>query len=193
MRIFFGATLPENTKLEITKIQEELRSLIPFARLEGRQKLHITLQFIGEFKREEINQLFSSVAEKLKKSQLRFSETDVYGLNYFPNEKVRRGIWLDCRDGGTLSGVAELIKSVMGQFGVQAESRAFKPHITIARLKDQGGGKVMSHYIDLQKFWAGGKLSVERFFPVSVALFESTLNPDRSGCEYTILDEYQLT
>lgn len=193
MRIFFGATLPENTKVEISKIQEGLRPLIPNARLEGKGKLHITLQFIGDFKQEEVKKLFSSVAEELRKSLFKFSITEVYDMNYFPNDKVRRGIWLDCKDNGTLAGIAKTIELVTGQFGVIAESRAFKPHITVARLKGQVGGKKMGHYLDLQKFWSEGKLSLERFFPESVALFESTLNPDRSGSEYTILHEYLLT
>ncbi len=198
MRIFFGATLPEATKAEITKLQKELRSSITEARIEGKDKLHITLQFIGDFESKNIERLYSSVVGELEKSSFKSSQVEIVGMNYFPNEKVRRGIWLDCEDDGTLASIADSIKSVTKEFGIIPESRAFKSHITIARLKggerQRGGGNYFStgSFGDLQKFAGQGKLFLERFFPKSVALFESTLNPDRSGSEYKILFEYPL-
>ena len=196
MRIFFGATIPEDTKLQITKIQRELRSSVLRARFESKDKLHITLQFIGDFKSENVAQLYSSVVSELAKSSFKSPEVGIVGINYFPNEKIRRGIWLDCKDDGTLASIADSIKLVTERFGIIPESRVFKSHITIARLRsdEKGGGNYFStgSFGDLQKFEGEGKLFPERFFPKSVALFESTLNPDRSGSEYKVLFEYPL-
>ena len=97
---------------------------------------------------------------------------------------------LTARDDGTLAAIAESIKSVTGQFGVAAETRAFKPHITIARLRGGKDERSQKNYLDLQKLWGNGKLSVERFFPKSVALFESILKS--SGSEYKILSDIPL-
>lgn len=190
MRIFFGATLPAGTKTQIEKIQEEVRVSIHGVRIESRDKLHITLQFIGDFKPEKIETLFSAVSEEIEKSSFRSSANEINGMSYFPNDKIRRGIWIDCRDDGTLAGIADSIKSVTGQFGVVPETRAFKSHITIAQLRVNGGGRSLSDYVNLQKLWSNGKLTVERFFPVGVALFESTLKS--SGSEYKILSEIPL-
>ncbi len=190
MRIFFGATLPEETKMEIQEIQEEIHSSIPDIRIESADKLHITLQFIGDFAPAKIASLSSSVGEEMEKSSYKSPVTEINGMNYFPNEKIRRGIWIDCRDDGTLAAIAESIKSVTGQFGVAAETRAFKPHITIARLRGGKDERSQKNYLDLQKLWGNGKLSVERFFPKSVALFESILKS--SGSEYKILSDIPL-
>lgn len=190
MRIFFGATLPANTKTQIEKIQEEVRVSIHGIRIESRDKLHITLQFIGDFKPDKVGSLFASVSEEIGRSSFRASSTEISGMSYFPNEKIRRGIWIDCRDDGTVAGIAESIKSVTKQFGVIPETRGFKSHITIARLRGDGSGRGLNNYVDLQKLWTNGKLTVERFLPVSVALFESTLRS--SGSEYKILSEIPL-
>ena len=203
MRIFFGATLPENTKDEIAEMTSSLRPSLRNARFEGRDKLHITLQFVGDFPAERTRELFDSAAAGLTKLPAGSSLTEITGINYFPNNRVRRGIWLDCQDGGMLARFSEVIKEASSTYGVISETREFKSHITIARFSQHitsGERRGDSHRgyergisvfpEDLQKFTGGGKLSVERFFPKSVALFESTLKP--SGSEYKILYEYSL-
>ncbi len=203
MRIFFGATLPDATKREITEIQETLRPNIPTARFEGVDKLHITLQFIGDFSERELDRLFASAVEQLGHCTHKSPATDITGISYFPDERVRRGIWLDCRDDGSLATFANALKTASWEFGIVPESRAFKPHITIARLREavdkqrrtygvygRPGRAESRSTADLQKLVGESKLSVERFFPTSVALFESTLKP--SGSQYRILQEYSL-
>ena len=175
-----------------------LRPLVPNARFEGRNKLHVTLHFIGDFPQEQVDQLFSAAVRELQNYPAKSPATEIVGMNYFPNEKVRRGIWLDCADDGTLATFATALVVASSEFGLVPEARAFKPHITIARLRERGGpGTAGSGFpgsaravADLQKFKGQGKLSVERFFPKSVALFESTLKP--SGSEYRVLYEYSL-
>ncbi len=189
MRIFFGATLPESTKTQIEKIQEELHGSSSDARIEAKNKLHITLQFIGDFDPGKVKNLFSSVVHEIERSSLKASNIEVSGVTYFPNEKVRRGIWVDCQDDGTLAAIASSIQSVTSEFGIVPEKRVFKAHITIARFHGEGK-RGRSDYLDLQKLWSDGKLSIERFFPRSIALFESTLKS--SGSEYKILWDIPL-
>ncbi|HQT92707.1 MAG TPA: RNA 2',3'-cyclic phosphodiesterase [Candidatus Kryptobacter bacterium] len=198
MRIFFGATLPEATKREIVELQEMLRPLVPNARFEGTDKLHITLHFIGDFRQEQVGHLFSGAVQELRNYPAKSPSTEIVGMNYFPNEEVRRGIWLDCADDGSLASFASALVIASAKFGIIPEARAFKPHITIARLRERGEPRTAGSGFpgsaraaaDLQKFKGQGKLSVERFFPKSVALFESILKP--SGSEYRVLYEYSL-
>lgn len=203
MRIFFGATLPDETKREIAEVQELLNDEVHDAKLEGEEKLHITLQFIGDFRQDRVEELFEAAAAELKNRKARSPLTEIVGISYFPNMKVRRGIWLDCRDDGSLAVFSDAVKSASSQYGVVPEDREFKPHITVARIhrkEVRRGSPYESRRTyregdrqrpeDLQKFMRDGKLSVEQFFPRSVALFESTLKP--SGSEYRILQEYSL-
>ncbi len=203
MRIFFGATLPEETKEQILGVQRMLRAEIPGARFEGKDKLHITLQFIGDFPPASVKPLHVSAVNRLSSVSRMSLPIAITGMNYFPGRKVRRGIWLDCVDDGTLALLSDAVKSASAEFGVVPEEGEFKAHITIARLAHhpnaRHSGEEFSRSLpdrgrtlpeDLQKFMGGGKLSVERFYPTSVALFESTLKP--SGSEYKILHEYSL-
>jgi RNA 2',3'-cyclic 3'-phosphodiesterase len=203
MRLFFGATLPERTKMEIVRAQEILGPLIPSARFEGIDKLHITLLFVGDFPENEAPRLFESAEEELKKHPAKSPSTEIVGVDFFPNERVRRGVWLACEDDGSLAAFADALKVAARRFGVVPEARIFKSHITIARFRETidrqretsgnrghpRGGDVQG-VGDLQKLMGKGKLSFERFFPKSVALFESTLKP--SGSKYRILHEYSL-
>ncbi len=203
MRVFFGVTLPEPTKREIIEVQRSIRTTISDARLEGPDKLHITLLFIGDFETGKVDSLFNSAEGELKDGPRTSPLTEIVGMKFFPNLHVRRGIWLDCRDDGTLAAFADSVKTAARQYGVVPEAREFRAHITIARLhrtsdsrdrpaRDTGrfGRDTRPGDGDLQKLVADGKLSVKRFFPRSVALFESTLKP--SGSEYKILHEYPL-
>ena len=194
MRLFFGATLPHETKIQISKIQNEICNSINGAKIEGVDKLHITLQFIGEFDSEKVEELASSVKRDLEGRALKSPLIQATDLSYFPNKKIRRGIWIDCRDDGTLAVVADSIKSVTRELGVTPEKRLFTPHITVARISgERRGGRRESSFAELkpagglQKLWNDGKLSIEKFFPTSVALFESKLKS--SGSEYRILSE----
>ncbi len=203
MRLFFGATLPDQTKNEIVSVQEILRPRLPNAKFEGSEKLHITLQFIGDFRQDFVDRLFASALEELRNCPDQSPATEVVAMNYFPNEKTKRGIWLDCQDDGSLAVFANALRTASAKFGIVPESRAFKPHITIARLREtferrsvasgfRGSTRIAESRAseDLQKFVGEGKLSVERFFPRGIALFESTLKS--SGSEYRILNEYLL-
>jgi len=190
MRIFFGATLPEETKAKIAELQASLHSLMLNARIEKRDKLHITLQFIGDFDERQVDDLYSSALREVNPSTLKSSVVSIVDLDFFPNEKVKRGIWLGCSDDGTLAAVSRRIGTAMRQHGVVPETRAFRPHITIARFgRDSRENREISR-IDLQKLIADGKLSAEQFFPTTVALFQSTLSS--SGSEYRILHEFPL-
>ena len=175
MRIFFGATLPDETKRQIAEIQAMLRPEIWNARFEGRDKLHITLLFIGDLRPQKVDALFNSAAVELGKHSGRSPSTEIIGMNYFPNWQVRRGIWLDCRDDGSLASFADSVKTASMDYGVVPEKREFKPHITIARLPESAGrrtgkaglreesGERRSHEApDLHKFTAEGKLPMER-------------------------------
>ncbi len=189
MRIFVGATLPETTKAEIAAIQDKIKESVPDARIESRDKLHITLQFIGDFPPDKVRGLFDSMKGEFETRDFRSSVTEVLGLNYFPSEKMRRGIWIDCADDGTLAALADSTRSVTSRYGVVPENRSFKAHVTIERFRGEGQ-KGRSGYADLQKLWSDGKLSIEQFFPESVALFESTLKS--TGSEYKVLFDFPL-
>jgi 2'-5' RNA ligase len=193
LRIFFGATIPEITKLQIKEVQREFRELTEVQnlpdldiRFESEDKLHITLQFIGDFESSKVQGLFSSIGAEIEKSLISFSEVEVSGLDFFPGWKTRRGVWLECKDDGTLGRISGIIKSVTKRFGVASEERPFKAHITIARMKGRDASR-----IDLNRVKVRSKLKIDKFFPTSVALFESTLKT--SGSEYRILSRISLS
>ncbi len=203
VRLFWAATIPEETKREIAKLQTMLLPRFYQARFEGEPKLHITLNFIGDFRKDMLEDLISSF-EVLKKEFPRGSPaTSVTGASYFPSERSRRGIWLDCEDDGTLASVASALGNLSGRFGKTPEARDFRAHIAIARFRESHDARADRTYprrsagadsaisdADLKKIVAETKLATERFSPRSVALFESTLKP--SGSEYRILYEYFL-
>ncbi len=162
--------------------------MVPDARFEGKDKLHITLQFIGDFPYERTKELYTRSTNELRSKIPEPSAVEILGMGYFPNEKVRRGIWLDCKDGGLLASAAESLRTSSKEFGIVPESRPFRAHITIARFR--ANERESAGPVDLQKAWDEGKLSVERFFPTSIALFQSKLLP--SGSEYRVLHEFLL-
>ncbi len=190
MRLFWGATLPVPTKNQIRKAQVELSQIFANLRIEGVDKLHITLQFMGDLSSDRVDELLKSVRGTIVAGSFNWQSVENKGISFFPNEKISRGIWIDCRDGGTLAAIAESIKSVTADFGIISERREFVPHITIGRFGRNRIRQDFKNGVDLQKLWSQGKLTIGEFFPVSVALFESKLKP--SGSEYKIVSEISL-
>lgn len=175
-------TLPE-VKEEVAKLQETLRSTNAEVRWESREKVHITLKFLGNV--EEA--ILQSMASQLETELAAFSPfVLIYqSVGCFPNLHRPRVIWVGAvNEDGTLGRAYEKIEEIAASYGFPREERQFHPHITVGRVKGSRNLKTLISEIEVAKF------PVQQSAINEIILMKSDLKP--TGSVYTALRRFPL-
>lgn len=136
MRCFLGLALPEEARRTLDAAFAPLR-----ARFTGRgcrwvppENLHLTLRFLGECDRGRLDRVTSAAAavvQEMAAPTLHLAEAGV-----FP-PRGRRPLVLWAGIGGDLDALGRLaaaLEEAARGAGFRPERRAFRPHVTVARL-----------------------------------------------------------
>ena len=180
MRLFTGLDLPGDV---VGNLEELLRKLKPAGRIQWSPpaNLHVTTKFIGEWPEARLRELIAGLRGMPGRAPI---EVRIRRVGFYPNPHSPRIFWCGIEAPG-LEGLASDTDSATAALGVEREKRAFSPHLTLARIKEQ---------IDLQplrKTIAGleslefGEYEARSFF-----LYQSNLRP--TGSVYTKLAEFPL-
>lgn len=180
-RVFFAINLPVNIKESLTKVRESLAKKLQPRKIRwvSKENLHLTLHFLGDKTIEEI----ANLDKELKKvSALSKKFKLVTGpVGCFPDPRQPRVILVRIND---LSGFAcELAKNlslILLNLGMEIDSRPWRSHVTLGRVKDEKGVCDLDIDVALQEF------EVKSF-----ELMESQL--DGEGSVYKILASYPLS
>jgi len=177
MRLFVAVDIPEDVRATIKSLVEKLRGTARNARWARIEGLHVTLKFIGETFPENAGKINGALATVPVPAPfaLRF-----HGLGFFPNERRPRVLWAGIEAAPQLAALAEAVESVLEPLGIPRESRAFAPHLTLARFDSPGGLESLHVAIESASTPEFGSASVKEFH-----LYESILK--RGGAEYTRL------
>ena len=174
-RIFIAVDIPPEAKRRVSEYIDALRNDFSNLRVgwEKAEKLHITLKFLGDVEPEDLSGLIEAVekkAGKLSKFTVKIERTGV-----FPNERKARILWLgfgDETDG--LQKIYDLLETVCEKTGFKTEKRAFKPHLTIARLR------APDKSADLAKKHLEKEFEPAGFEVCEIVIYESKLQPSGS-------------
>ncbi len=175
VRCFVALELPEDVKSFVGAVASQLRRRID-AKWVSAQGMHLTLKFLGDVPASAIPSIAKALEQPLTVTgpiQLK-----VEGLGCFPNVKRPRVIWLGITDPqSALQPLVQKIEESLAPLGFPCETRSFKPHLTLARMRS---ARDLSKDLDviMQRQIATGP-----FFSISSAvLFESVLKPQ--GAQY---------
>jgi 2'-5' RNA ligase len=180
MRLFTGLDLPAEVVHNLEQLLERLR---PTARIHWTfpANLHITTKFIGEWPEERLGDLKAALAALESRLPI---PVHVCKVGFFPNPHAPRVFWCGIEAPG-LETLAEHTDGATAALGIARETRAFSPHLTLARIKER---------LDLQPLRqavaALPSLDFGEFQAASFFLYQSTLKP--SGSVYTKLAEFPL-
>jgi 2'-5' RNA ligase len=89
-----------------------------------------------------------------------------------------------------LTALQKNIAKQMGEIGFPKEKRKFTPHLTLARIKPERGGKRAKLERLKRKIESSPEIEMEPFRIDAVRLIESQLTP--MGSIYTVLKEFPL-
>ena len=176
MRLFVAIPVPEETKRFLLPISTGVRGA-RWVRPEG---MHITLYFVGETDRERARDLDAELEE------IRLPPFDVRlnGLGCFERGNKIHSIWAGVESNETLFYLQGRVEAAAVRAGFPRENRKYKPHVTLARLK-QGRGEDVGPWMSNNDPIEAPPFTVEQFI-----LYRSHLA--REGAMYEPLVEYAL-
>ena len=182
VRAFLALEIPEQTKLELAERREPLRSELPRARWVRPAGQHLTLKFLGEAPRTELDPLAAELAPRL--SGLGPVTVELSGSGFFPSPRRPRVGWIGGRADG-VEPVVAAIEEVAEVHGFARERRSWTLHLTQARLDTPWSENAVRRFLD----WGEG-LALDPFVVDKVVLFSSRL--ERGGAVYTPLERMPL-
>lgn len=132
MRLFVGLPIPDPVQSDLRTLLNRLRPLADF-RWTAIENLHVTMKFIGEFAEARVDELIGALSHVSMPSPV---EIAVRGLGWFPNPHHPRVFWAGVDGGHSLRTLASAIDQATSRLGIATEERQFRPHLTLARLKE---------------------------------------------------------
>lgn len=148
-------------------------------RWQNEEQLHLTLRFIGEADRPVADDL----AHALGKIHAERFEARISGAGRF-EQRSTGALWAGVEPKEPIAALAAKIERVCQGVGLEAERRAFHPHITLARWKGRRSREV-ADYLERTRGLVSDWFEVDRFI-----LFESRLS--RHGAHYEEVASYPL-
>lgn len=182
MRTFVAVAVPERIRDAVAAATDDLRRCGARVRWVNSDSLHFTLKFLGEVDAEELE----AVDGALRRAARQASPTEVRvgGLGAFPNLRRPRVIWAGVEaEDPELERLHARIEGGLAELGFPPEDRAFRPHVTLGRVKSSRGLRPLTEAIEENANLDFGKFQVRE-----MVLYESRLGP--TGARYTPLSAY---
>jgi len=138
MRLFTGISIAAETLASLERLLAELR---PLAQLKWSpvENLHITTKFIGEWPEARLGELENALGDICPAGSF---EIKIAGLDYYPNAGRPRVLFSGVAAEPGLIRVAEAINEALAAIGCPREDRAYSPHLTLARIKNENIDKL---------------------------------------------------
>lgn len=181
IRLFVALELPASVRAALDEIATQLRPAAgPNVRWTDLKGIHLTLKFIGEVPATQLEAIRGALARVRDAQPI---EAAFRGLGWFPNARRPRVFWAGVEAGAELAALAASVESALEPLGIPRESREFRPHLTLARIKSDDrleGLKREAERLGTPEF---GRARYTEF-----DLMQSTLNP--KGAIYTRIERF---
>ena len=174
-RLFSGIEIPGTIRDQLAG----LRGGLAGARWINPENYHIALRFIGDV--DDV--IANDFASELAAIEVRTFKLAIDGLGNFGGKKPRL-VWANIEDNDALLALRRAHERAARAAGLAPDPRNFKPHVTLARLRN-GGARAVAVYLENHGTFLGGVFSVERF-----VLFSSRAS--KGGGPYVVEEIYPL-
>ena len=175
MRSFIALEMPPEVKEFAAGLIKELKPSGADVKWVEPGNLHLTLKFLGEVDPSATADIITALEGALATSAA--PGLSAGGCGAFPNARSPKVVWLGL--GGRTDLVAQMARAVetaLEPLGFEAEKRAFKPHLTLGRVRrPRRGAKAPSTAPLSRALTALAAAAGPSFMADRVALMKSTL------------------
>lgn len=184
MRTFIAANFDAPLREQLHAAAAPLREAAPSVAWVASHLLHVTLKFLGEQNADFIAALTSSL-ESLSGRQMGGS-VRLQGYGAFPNFRAARVVWMGGERPPLLQSLATAVDDTCAALGIERESRAFRAHVTLGRVK-RPLGRAEARRLEET---AGERHEVFSWHVRNIDIMRSDLG--RAGPAYTVLHSVPL-
>ena len=176
-RAFIAIDLPGSIRSSLGDSQEILKSFGFQVKWVRPQNIHLTLKFLGDIDSDHIEKIIAAMT--LTAKDFTGVTLSAKEIGVFPNIRRPRVIWAGL-DGQLeiLQDLQQLLDGHLADLGYPRETRAFKGHLTLGRVKGKIASTRMKTAIDKLKGFES-----ESFAISEIILFKSELRP--TGAVYS--------
>ena len=155
-RLFLGLDLPQPVAAHL----ELMCGGLPGARWEAREKLHLTLRYLGEVDGGAQRAAVDALARVRCPA---FSMT-LKGVGVFPPRGQPTSLWAGVAEPGPVAELRRRIDRALDRVDVEPDPRKFAPHVTLARFKEAPDVPAIVAYMGAHALFRSESFAVERFF-----------------------------
>jgi 2'-5' RNA ligase len=180
-RAFVAIDLPASIRSALGETQEILKSYGFRVKWVRPQNIHLTLKFLGQIDSDKIDRIVAAMTLAAKEfSGISLSAKEI---GVFPNIRRPRVIWAGLQGQiEILENLQQTLDGLLSELGFPKETRAFKGHLTLGRVKGQIASARMKTAIDRLKGFES-----ESFEISEIILFKSELRP--TGAVYSKMQQ----
>lgn len=183
MRVFVALDIPTEVRRAIGEMIAQLRDVASGARWVRAEGVHVTLKFIGEIPAERVAAIELALRGVRGLGIDAPVEAKFRGAGFFPNERHPRLFWAGVEASPNLAELARAVDTRLAPLGIASETREFRPHLTLARFKNEDGLPRLRDEIRKLEPFDFGSLRASEFH-----LFQSQLGP--GGAKYAKLANF---
>ncbi|MDR7535270.1 MAG: RNA 2',3'-cyclic phosphodiesterase [Armatimonadota bacterium] len=183
-RTFIAVALDPALRRALEDCQERMRQAGARLRWVHPEHLHVTLRFLGAIPLAQVAR--ATVAAREAAATVEPFEIRLGGLGVFPGPRRPQVVWVGTREGAeALGGLAAALAAALRRHGFPEDPRPFRPHVTLARVKDQQRWGDVVRAIEQHRDVEIGRQRVAK-----IEVMESQLTPE--GPVYTVRKEVPL-
>ncbi|MFL6528465.1 MAG: RNA 2',3'-cyclic phosphodiesterase [Chthoniobacterales bacterium] len=163
-RLFVAIDLPDSTKQLLAELDPKLRGV----RVTDPEQIHLTISFFGNVTAEAEEQL----GERLSAIEWKPFFLPITGVGVFPAKGRPNVIWIGVGTGHPhLFQLHKRVQEAALGAGIEADLRAFHPHVTIARCREVSADAIRP-FLRGHADFHGGMIRVDECY-----LYSSKLTP----------------
>ena len=182
-RLFIAAKV--NIEPALEKYINSLQELFEGSKIKWVQtdNMHLTLKFLGKTAIDKIEKIkieLSEIAQNHESFDLRIQGSGVFKDFFRPTI-----LWVGVRDHEPFDKLKNDIENTMAELDFKIDYNRFKPHLTIARIKQ------INKRDEFEKFVRGYEHMLFQMIHIKeIILYESILNPE--GPTYVELEKFKI-
>ena len=191
MRAFFAVDLPESVVDPLTAVQVDLDDAAGL-RVTDPTQAHVTLKFLGKIDAGDghtdtpaLDDILTAGQRAVDRADIAPFDCSIAGLGVFPSFEYISVVWAGIEDGTEeLTALHEALETETTSLGVDAETRDFTPHVTLARMSDARGKNLVQETVR-ERHPEFGRFEVD-----AIRLVASTLTAE--GPVYDTVETFAL-
>jgi len=183
LRTFIAVDIPVHIQQAIQQKTESLRKELDstLVRWVDAHNMHLTLKFLGDVSPANIDSLTQILSAEA--DLVHAFDMHIGGLGSFPNLRRPRVLWVGIQAEASLEALNRGVESACVRLGYESETRAFHPHLTLGRIKQDVSASDQQKIRRALEATTIDSLGIARVD--SVQLYKSDLKP--TGSVYTKL------